>query len=162
MPALAVRKRSGRPPTFTALQITEVKALACQLPTESGAPPSRWSRPELAREALTRAITDTISASPVRRWLKGDALKPWQHRSWVFIRDPNFRATAQRVLDLYARIFEGAPLARTSTSSPRMRRPPSVGPVGGGREPVGLRAAPSRRRQRPGLVRPIMRVGSQG
>ncbi|MFF8193377.1 hypothetical protein ACF05L_21535 [Streptomyces bobili] len=66
--------------------------------------------PELAREAVTRAITDTISASTVRRWLKDDALKPWQHRSWIFIRVPNFRATAQRVLDLYARIFDGASL----------------------------------------------------
>ncbi|WP_406311822.1 helix-turn-helix domain-containing protein [Streptosporangium sp. NBC_01639] len=32
VPALADRKRSGRPPTFTTLQIAEVKALACQLP----------------------------------------------------------------------------------------------------------------------------------
>jgi transposase len=110
VPALADRKRSGRPPTFTALQIAEVKALACQLPTESGAPLSCWSCPELAREAVTRAITDRISASTVRRWLRDDALKPWQHRSWIFIRDPNFRATAQRVLDLYARIFDGTPL----------------------------------------------------
>jgi len=110
VPALADRRRSGRPPTFTALQIAEVKALACQLPTESGAPLSRWSCPELAREAVIRAITDTISASTVRRWLRDDALKPWQHRSWIFIRDPNFRATAQRVLDLYARIFDGTPL----------------------------------------------------
>ncbi|MEV0113765.1 IS630 family transposase [Streptomyces sp. NPDC050844] len=110
LPALADRKRSGRPPTFTALQIAEVKALACQLPTESGTPLSRWSCPELAREAVTRAITETISASTVRRWLKDDALKPWQHRSWIFIRDPNFRTTAQRVLDLYARILDGVPL----------------------------------------------------
>ncbi|MET7666213.1 SDR family oxidoreductase [Streptomyces sp. NPDC005463] len=110
VPALDDRKRSGRPPTFTALQIAEVKALACQLPTESGAPLSCWSCPELAREAVTRAITDTISASTVRRWLRDDALKPWQHRSWIFIRDSNFRATAQRVLDLYARIFDGTPL----------------------------------------------------
>jgi transposase len=110
VPALADRKRSGRPPTFTALQTAEVKALACQLPTESGAPLSRWSCPELAREAVTRAIADTISASTVRRWLRDDALKPWQHRSWIFIRDPNFRATAQRVLDLYARISDGTPL----------------------------------------------------
>ncbi|MFD4876868.1 helix-turn-helix domain-containing protein [Streptomyces sp. NPDC058420] len=106
----ADRKRSGRPPTSTALQITEVKALACQLPTESGAPLSRCSYPQLAREAVTRAITDTISASTVRRWLKADALKPWRHRSWTFLRDPDFRATAQRVLDLHARIFDGAPL----------------------------------------------------
>ncbi|WP_246114001.1 hypothetical protein [Streptomyces montanus] len=61
--------------------------------------------PELAREAVTRAITDTVSASTVRRWLRDDALKPWQHRSWIFIRDPNFRATAQRVLDLYATLY---------------------------------------------------------
>ncbi|WEO93013.1 IS630 family transposase [Streptomyces sp. FXJ1.172] len=57
-----------------------------------------------------RAITDTISASTVRRWLRDDALKPWQHRSRIFIRDPNFRATAQRVLDLYTRNFDGTPL----------------------------------------------------
>ncbi|WP_405811343.1 IS630 family transposase [Streptomyces sp. NBC_01520] len=109
-PALADRKRSGRPPTSTVLQIAEVKALACQLPTESGTPLSRWSCPELAREAVTRAITETISASTVRRWLRDDALKPWQYRSWIFIRDPDFRVTAQRVLDLYARTFDGAPL----------------------------------------------------
>ena len=111
VPALADRKRSGRPPTSTPLQNAEVKALACQLPTESGTPLSRWSCPELAREAVTRGITDTVSAPTVRRRLKDDALKPWQHRSWIFIRDPNFRATAQRVLDLYARIFDGAPLS---------------------------------------------------
>ncbi|WUC32675.1 IS630 family transposase (plasmid) [Streptomyces clavifer] len=110
VPALADLKRSGRPPTFTALQIAEVKSLACQLPTESGIPLSRWSCPELAREAVTRASTEKISASTVRRWLKDDALKPWQHRSWIFIRDLNFRATAQRILDLYGRVFEGAPL----------------------------------------------------
>ncbi|MFD4029682.1 helix-turn-helix domain-containing protein [Streptomyces sp. NPDC058637] len=33
-----------------------------------------------------------------------------QYRSWIFIRDPDFRAKAQRVLDLYARTFEGEPL----------------------------------------------------
>ncbi|MER6691806.1 IS630 family transposase [Streptomyces minutiscleroticus] len=110
MAALADRKRSGRPPTFTALQVAEVKALACQLPTESGTPLSRWSCPELAREAVTRDITETISASTVRRWLRSDALKPWQHRSWIFIRDPNFRDTAQRVLDLYVGNFEDTPL----------------------------------------------------
>ncbi|MEU3604498.1 IS630 family transposase [Streptomyces sp. NPDC035033] len=110
VPALADRKRSGRPLAFTALQIAEIKALACQLPTETETPLSRWSCPELAREAVTRAITETISASTVRRWLKDDALKPWQHRSWIFIRDPNFRATAQRVLDLYARTFDSVPL----------------------------------------------------
>ena len=31
-------------------------------------------------------------------------------RSWIFIRDPNFQAKAARVLDLYARTFDGEPL----------------------------------------------------
>jgi transposase len=107
---LADRKRPGRPPRFTPVQIAEVKALACQLPAEAGVPLSRWSCPELAREAVTRGITDTVSASTVGRWLAEDAIKPWQHRSWIFIRDPDFQAKASRVLDLYARRFQGRPL----------------------------------------------------
>ncbi|MGW1093349.1 IS630 family transposase [Streptomyces sp. NPDC002596] len=110
LPALADRKRSGRPVRFTPVQVAEAKALACQLPAETGVPLSRWSCPELAAELTARGITDTISASTVRRWLHQDALKLWQYRSWIFIRDPDFRAKAQRVLDLYARTFEGVPL----------------------------------------------------
>jgi DDE superfamily endonuclease len=50
------------------------------------------------------------SASTVRRWLAGDALKPWQHRSWISVRDPEFAAKAARVLDLYAGTWDGVPL----------------------------------------------------
>lgn len=110
LPALADRKRSGRPVSFTPLQVAEVKALACQLPSETGAPLSRWSCPELVRELAARGITGPVSASTVRRWLAEDALKPWQHRSWIFITDPGFRPRAQRVLDLYARTWQGTPL----------------------------------------------------
>jgi DDE superfamily endonuclease len=39
-----------------------------------------------------------------------DALKPWQHRSWISIRDPDFAVKAARVLDLYAGIWDGQPL----------------------------------------------------
>jgi transposase len=111
LPALSDRKRSGRPASFTPLQSAQVKALACQLPAESGTPLSRWSAPELAREVVARAIAGTISASTVRRWLKQDAIKPWQYRSWIFITDPDFRAKAQRVLDLYTRTWQDVPLA---------------------------------------------------
>ncbi|MFE6755595.1 hypothetical protein ACFVDQ_18605 [Streptomyces sp. NPDC057684] len=51
-----------------------------------------------------------MSASTVRRWLGQDALKPWQHRSWIFVTDPDFRPKAQQVLDLYARTWDGVPL----------------------------------------------------
>jgi hypothetical protein len=48
----------------------------------------------------------------VRRWLASDALKPWQHRSWIFPRDPYFALKAARALDLYAQVWEGEPLGK--------------------------------------------------
>ncbi|MFD8528685.1 helix-turn-helix domain-containing protein [Streptosporangium canum] len=61
LPGLADRKRTGRPPTFSPLQAAQVKALACQLPAESGVPLSRWSVPELAREVVAREIAYAVS-----------------------------------------------------------------------------------------------------
>ncbi|WP_211259822.1 IS630 family transposase [Streptomyces violens] len=110
LPGLKDRQRCGRPPVFTPLQVAEVKALPCRLPAESGVPLSHWSCPELASEATRRGIAAFVSASTVRRWPAEDATKPWQRRSWIFITDPDFRAKAQRVLDLYARTWHGTPL----------------------------------------------------
>jgi len=107
---LAGRRRSGRPPRFTPVQAAQVKALACQLPAETGAPLSRWSCPDLAGEVTGRGIAPAMSASTVRRTLAADTIKPWQHRSWLFIRDPDFAARATRVPGLYARVFDGGPL----------------------------------------------------
>ncbi|WUN29496.1 transposase (plasmid) [Streptomyces sp. NBC_00316] len=42
--------------------------------------------------------------------MREDTLKPWQYRSWIFIRDPKFRPKAARIMDLYAGAFEGVPL----------------------------------------------------
>ena len=101
--------RSGRPPMFTAADRAEAVALACALPAESGVPLSKWSCLELARELAARCQV-AASASTIRRWLAGDALKPWQHRSWISVRDPGFAAKAARVLDLYAGTWDGEPL----------------------------------------------------
>ena len=109
LPGLKDAPRSGRPPVFTAADRAEVIALACALPAESGVPLSKWSGPDLARELSGRRQI-TVSASTVRRWLAGDALRPWQHRSWISVRDPDFAAKAARVLDLYAGIWDGRPL----------------------------------------------------
>ncbi|MDR3664224.1 MAG: IS630 family transposase, partial [Mycobacterium sp.] len=110
LPGLEDSPRSGRRRAFTPVQVAEVKALACTLPAETGAPLSRWSSADLATEAITRGIAETISAATVRRWLAADVIKPWQHRSWIFPRDPDFAIKAARVLDLYARQWEGRPL----------------------------------------------------
>jgi transposase len=109
------RPRSGRPRLFTPAQVAEVKAVACELPTEpsgqgSPRPLARWSVAELTAAVLDRRIVPTISVSTVRRWLAADAIKPWQHRSWIFPRDPDFAAKAARVLDLYAGTWRGREL----------------------------------------------------
>ena len=102
--------RSGRPRTFADVAAAEVKAMACALPAETGVPLARWSCAELAAEAVTRQVVEAVSASTVRRWLAQDAIKPWQYRSWIFPRDPDFAAKAGRVLDLYDRHWQGRPL----------------------------------------------------
>jgi hypothetical protein len=103
--------RSGRGAAvrdlFPPLQIAEVKALACELPAEKGVPLSRWSGAELAREAVARGIVERVSGVTVWRWLSADAIRPWNYRSWVFPRDPQFRQKAGPILDLYEGRWEG-------------------------------------------------------
>ncbi len=105
------RPRTGRPRRFPATVVAEVKALACELPANSGHAAGEVvaARSWLPRRSR-RGIVASVSASTVRRWLAADALKPWQHRSWIFPRDPDFAVKAARVLDLYARVFDGEPL----------------------------------------------------
>lgn len=103
------RPRSGRPRRFTPVQIAEIKAVA-YTPTSDARPLSRWSSAELAAEVINRGVVDTISPATIRRILAADAIKPWQHRSWIFPRDPDFATKAGRVLDLYARVWEGQEL----------------------------------------------------
>jgi hypothetical protein len=81
--------------------------MACALPAEQGVPLSRWSATELAREAVGRGIVEQISGVTVWRWLSQDAIKPWQHRSWIFPRDPRFADRAGPILDLYQGRWEG-------------------------------------------------------
>ena len=50
------RPRSGRPRRFTAIQVAEVKALACELPATRQVPLARWSCPDLAAEARRRGV----------------------------------------------------------------------------------------------------------
>ena len=87
-----------------------IKALACELPAKTDTPLARWQCPDLARAAVESGIVASISGTTIWRWLSSDAIKPWQHRSWIFPRDPDFGAKAARVLDLYARRFDDTPL----------------------------------------------------
>jgi hypothetical protein len=54
-----------------------------------------------------RGVTASISDTTIWRWLNEDAIRPWQHRCWIFPRDPDFEEKAGRVLDLYQRVWKG-------------------------------------------------------
>ena len=88
----------------------EIKALACQLPRDLGLPFSSLSHSEIARQAVNRGITASISGATVWRWLSQDAIRPWCYRSWIWPRDPDFERKAAKILDLYHGIWEGKPL----------------------------------------------------
>ena len=90
----------------------EVKALACELPATSGVPLSRWSTAEIARYVRAAGVAATMSDKTVWRWLNEDAIRPWQHRAWIFPRDPQFAAKAGRILDLYERQWNGKALKK--------------------------------------------------
>jgi len=61
---------SGVPPTFTAEQICQMVALACEQRKESERPISHWTPKELADESVKRGIVATISPRHVGRFLK--------------------------------------------------------------------------------------------
>ena len=80
--------------------------MACELPARHDRPLGRFSRTELHRLVIEQGVTEA-SATTIWRWLHDRSIKPCQQRSWIFPRDPDFQPKAGRVLDLYARRFEG-------------------------------------------------------
>lgn len=62
--------RSGCPGKFTAEQVTQILAVACEPPADSGRPVTHWTPHELADEVTQRGIVASISARHVGRFLK--------------------------------------------------------------------------------------------
>jgi hypothetical protein len=90
--------------------VVQVKAIACEFPYRLGVPLSRWSVAELGAHIRACGLTASLSDTTIWRWLNEDAIRPWQHRCWIFPRDPHFEAKAGRILDLYQRIWKGRKL----------------------------------------------------
>ena len=68
--------RPGAPPTFTATQVAQIVALACESPKLSGRPITRWTHRELHDEVLKRKIVESISVAQVGRYLLQAAVQP--------------------------------------------------------------------------------------
>lgn len=75
-----------------------------------GLPLSRLSCADVAGEACRSGFVATVSDKTVWRWLHEDAIRPSQHCCWIFPRDPEFAVKAGRIMDLYARRWQGNPL----------------------------------------------------
>jgi hypothetical protein len=86
--------------------VIDVKAIACELPARLGVLLSRLHVPDIRQEVITRVWWPRFPAP------RSGGGSPWAHRSWIFPRDPDFEAKAARVLDLYARQWEGKPLEK--------------------------------------------------
>jgi putative transposase len=67
---LADQPRSGVPPTFSAEQIVQIVAIACEQPEASGYPVSHWTPKAVAHESIKRGIVSRISERQVGRFLK--------------------------------------------------------------------------------------------
>ena len=62
--------RSGAPAKFSAQQVVQIVAIACEDPQASSYPVSHWTPKEIALEAIQRGIVESISPRQVGRFLK--------------------------------------------------------------------------------------------
>jgi transposase len=102
---LADAPRPGSPGKFTAEQLTQIFALACEKPEHSGRPMTHWTHAELADEVVQRGIVASISARHLGRLLNEADLKPHRIRYWLNAKEkgtPGFVTQVQIVCATYA------------------------------------------------------------
>jgi transposase len=96
--------RPGAPGKFTAEQVTQILAVACEPPEKSGRPITHWTAHELADEVVKRGIVDSISTTQVGRYLREAAMQPHKSRYWLNTteKDPvRFQGQVEAVCDTY-------------------------------------------------------------
>jgi hypothetical protein len=101
---LADAPRPGTPPTFTAEQVSQIVALACEPPKLSGRPIDHWTHRELRDEVIKRKIVADISVSQVGRFLREAAVQPHRKKMWLNTKekDPQkFQAELENVCRTY-------------------------------------------------------------
>jgi len=132
---------AGVRPAFPPSVVVAVKALACELPHQHQLPLSRLSLAEIHREAVRRGLVASVGDTTLWRWLSDDAIRPWNQRSWIFPRAPDFQTKADRVLELYEGSWMGQKLGAADcvlstdekTSIQARRRIHATLPAGPGR-----------------------------
>ncbi len=72
---LSDQPRSGAPVTFTAEQVCQILAVACEAPAESKRPVAEWTPREPAEEVVQRGIVSRISGRKMIRPANGAFFK---------------------------------------------------------------------------------------
>lgn len=101
---LADAARPGAPGKFTAEQLTQIFAVACEPPDKSGRPITHWTHAELADEVQRRGIVASISSRHLGRLLNEADLKPHRIRYWLNAKekdDPTFLTHVEMVCTTY-------------------------------------------------------------
>ena len=96
--------RSGAPGTFTAEQITQILAVACEPPSKSGRPITHWTQRELRDEVIKRHIVDHISESRIGHYLRTAALQPHRRKMWLNTKEKDrevFQREVENVCNTY-------------------------------------------------------------
>jgi hypothetical protein len=96
--------RNGSPGTFTAEQVTQILATACEPPKNSCRPIDNWTHRELTDEVIQRKIVPSISVRQVGRYLEEADLQPHRSKYWLNTKekDPDvFEQQVQIVCQTY-------------------------------------------------------------
>jgi transposase len=107
--ALKDAPRSGAPIIFTAEQVAQIVAMACEKLDDSDGPVSHWTNGHLAAEAVERQIVASISRSSVSRFLGEAQIKPHLTKGWLNSPEratPEFTEAAQAVGAVYQQALE--------------------------------------------------------
>jgi transposase len=102
---LADAPRAGSPGKFTAEQLAQIFAAACEDPQKLGHPFTHWTHAELAKEVIERGIVESISPRHLGRLLDEADLKPYRIRYWLNAKekdDPEFFPQMQFGCTTYA------------------------------------------------------------
>jgi len=77
--------------------VTQVLAVACEEPEQSGRPVDRWTHRELADEVIHRKIVPCISVSQVGRYLAQAELQPHRSKYWLNTKEKDPEVFQQQV-----------------------------------------------------------------
>jgi len=96
--------RSGSPGKFSAEQVVQLVAIACEDPRDSNRPVEDWTPRELADEMQKRSVVDSISASWAGELLRMMDLQPHRRKYWCFTTEKDrelFQAQVEEVCQTY-------------------------------------------------------------